>query len=183
MIEDFLDNPQVTWAAKGIMLWLASRPQDEQIRIQDIIDAGPTGRDQVLNTLNELETAGFLRRVQDTVAGRFQPLRYEINFAPDSTAFTQYVYLVRADDIYKIGMSRTPKARIRAIGNVMGAPVEIIHIIDTDDMIRLEEFLHRRYDATWVQGEWFRLSDADVEWIKTLRSVTVSTLIEEQGHE
>jgi Meiotically up-regulated gene 113 len=44
--------------------------------------------------------------------------------------------------------------------------VTLIHSIETDDMVGLEALLHERYADKRMNGEWFALSDEDVNEIK-----------------
>lgn len=80
-----------------------------------------------------------------------------------------YVYLIRAfTDHYKIGKSRNPKARMSTFGIQLPVKSEVIHLIKCEDMSAAEKALHLRYANQRAEGEWFKLEDADVEWIKTL---------------
>lgn len=80
-----------------------------------------------------------------------------------------YVYLLRAENgIYKIGRSAIPEARINAYNTHSPIEIELICLIKTRDMHRLEAELHRKYAAKRGRGEWFVLEVEDVEYIKSL---------------
>lgn len=85
-----------------------------------------------------------------------------------------YVYLIEAETgQYKIGRSKNPPNRLRAIGVKMPFKVEIIHTIQTNDMYSLEINLHQRFADKRVNGEWFALSQDDVDYIKGLANENV----------
>lgn len=78
-----------------------------------------------------------------------------------------FVYLMR-DTIhrpyYKIGLTRNVKNRTRQIGQV-----EVIHSFETENMAVAEKELHLRFEDNHIRGDWFTLSNEDVEKIKKLR--------------
>jgi hypothetical protein len=168
----FLESRNITWDAKGMLIYLVSK-QGEPTSLQELIDASPAGRDKVLNLLGQLETAGYIRKVRDTVEGRFQPTRYIINFRPEYSAYTQYVYLITDGQLQKIGMSRTPKARIRAIEFQAKVPITTLHIIAAENMSELEECLHLKFARRRISGEWFALDPDDVAWVQSLSNVSI----------
>ena len=76
-----------------------------------------------------------------------------------------YVYLMR-DSIgrHKIGFSINPDQRIKSVRIEVGDPaVELVHVIKTDDMIKLEKLLHMANHGCHVEGEWFRLDEPTVD--------------------
>lgn len=80
-----------------------------------------------------------------------------------------YVYLVKSvSGHYKIGKSINPHDRIRTFGVKLPFEVEIIHTIKSLQYHALEKFLHAKFDDKRVNGEWFNLSDDDVDYVKSL---------------
>ena len=75
-----------------------------------------------------------------------------------------YIYIVYSIGRYKIGLTTRPQKRIREIQSPY--PVDLICIIQTNDMLSLENALHDRFDHARKHGEWFELSDEDIEEIK-----------------
>ena len=75
-----------------------------------------------------------------------------------------YIYIVYSIGRYKIGLTTRPQKRIREIQSPY--PVDLICIIQTDNMLSLENALHERFDHARKHGEWFELSDEDIEEIK-----------------
>jgi hypothetical protein len=82
-----------------------------------------------------------------------------------------YVYLIQSPTgYYKIGRTKNPDDRMRTFGIQLPFEVEYTCIIQTNDMYSLESELHARYTKQRVNGEWFNLTDVDVEYIKGLAS-------------
>lgn len=80
-----------------------------------------------------------------------------------------YVYLIQAaSGFYKIGRTANPKNRIRTFSVKLPFEVDYLCLIKTKNMYKLERELHKRYEKKRVRGEWFKLSPADVEYIKGL---------------
>jgi hypothetical protein len=80
-----------------------------------------------------------------------------------------YVYILRSQDgYYKIGKSIVPKVRIRSMGVVLPFAIEPIHLIPSNDYSRAERSLHDKFGDQRVRGEWFALTEGDVEWLLSL---------------
>jgi hypothetical protein len=89
--------------------------------------------------------------------------------------YVGYIYLVRAimpDTYYKIGLSKNSKSRISTMGVKLPFPIEVTHTFPTDDMRQSEKTLHDRFAHKRVNGEWFELKQADVDYICSIASVS-----------
>jgi len=81
-----------------------------------------------------------------------------------------YIYVLRADNgMCKIGQTTQLNDRIKQLGIQLPYELELVHVIGTDHVINAEQLLHNRYAEKRQRGEWFALSDADLEDIKTLK--------------
>lgn len=67
------EDDRLSFKARGIMLWLLSKPDDWRCTASEIASAGKEGRDAVRAALGELEACGYLIRVkvQDKDTGRW----------------------------------------------------------------------------------------------------------------
>ncbi len=81
----FAQDARLTWGARGLMVYLLSKPDDWSVKTYDLIRQSPAGRDAVLRILKELEIFGYLkRRRENTAGGKF--------------VWTSYVYEIPQDD-------------------------------------------------------------------------------------
>ncbi len=75
-----------------------------------------------------------------------------------------FVYLLkhgkRAE--YKIGCTSDPLRRHGEIATQMPEDVKPIHTIETDDPFGIEKYWHKRFESKRLNGEWFKLTPADV---------------------
>lgn len=75
-----VEDSRLSWKAKGIMAYLASRPQGWKINETDLINRSTDGRDAVRAGLNELTEAGYLvRERQVNTEGRFDKTIWHIH--------------------------------------------------------------------------------------------------------
>lgn len=81
-----------------------------------------------------------------------------------------YVYLVQSPTTYwKIGRTNNPDDRMKTFSVKLPFEVKYKHLIKTSDMYTLESNLHVKYASRRVDGEWFALTDDDVNEICAMK--------------
>jgi hypothetical protein len=73
-----------------------------------------------------------------------------------------HVYLLRAGDHYKIGQSSDLEKRVKSINVALPDKATLEHAISTDDPPGIEAYWHRSFADRRMNGEWFKLSKADI---------------------
>lgn len=82
----FLDR-RLSWKAKGLMGYFLSRPDDWEIRVSDLIQQGPDGRDSVYAGLQELKRAGYVvERIHRHPKGFIVAREYLVYETPQTAA-------------------------------------------------------------------------------------------------
>ena len=73
-----------------------------------------------------------------------------------------HVYLIRNQDLYKIGHTENLERRIKQL-----QPCVLVQSLETDRSLNLERELHKQYeDVRLPQSEYFRLSEDQVEKVR-----------------
>lgn len=72
------------------------------------------------------------------------------------------VYLMKSGNRYKIGRSNATGRRVYELAIQLPDPVEVVHVIETDDAVGIEHYWHERFKSRHTNGEWFKLTSADV---------------------
>lgn len=77
-----------------------------------------------------------------------------------------YIYLMPSPlGVYKIGLTTNPTQRKRHFTTMLPFDVEFIALIQSDDIKRLERQLHTKFKSKHYKGEWFHLSQEDVNYV------------------
>jgi hypothetical protein len=77
------------------------------------------------------------------------------------------VYLIREEHgAVKIGKTINLEQRFSTLAAQVPYDLELLLAIESDDIHALEAELHRRYAASRINGEWFRLSEEELEEIR-----------------
>jgi hypothetical protein len=74
-----------------------------------------------------------------------------------------YVYLISGGGYFKIGQTQHIEKRIKQVGTKLPFKIEYLHWIETNDMDGLEAYWHQYFVDKREEGEWFTLSDEEVE--------------------
>jgi len=87
------------------------------------------------------------------------------------------VYFLQDIDVtgyVKIGRSTNPYHRLRDFGVKLPFATRLVHIIEYHNDAELERFLHGYLANKRVRGEWFDLSDFEMESLKRFNPIEVS---------
>jgi hypothetical protein len=81
-----IENPDLSWRAKGVLTYLISRPDNWIVRLGDLVKRSPEGVYAVRAALRELTKAGhIIRREERDESGRFKQYVLEVREIPTIT--------------------------------------------------------------------------------------------------
>lgn len=60
-----INDSRLSWEARGVLIWLLSKPSNWIVSREALVNQGPAGREKVGRILNELESLGYLVRNQN----------------------------------------------------------------------------------------------------------------------
>ncbi|UFJ41344.1 helix-turn-helix domain-containing protein [Brevibacillus humidisoli] len=80
-----INDKRLSWKAKGLLVYLLSKPDDWTIMIDDLVKHAKDGRDSVRTGLTELEQNGYLLRYQRRKdKGEFGSMEYHVFELPQT---------------------------------------------------------------------------------------------------
>lgn len=110
--------------------------------------------------------------------GRIQELEREVERLkadpPRRRRITQssLVYVILQDEFYKIGKTSNWQRRLEHYKTHSAIPFNVILVVECADASTVEAYLHARFAAHRVRGEWFKLGEGDVEWLREFAALT-----------
>jgi hypothetical protein len=87
-----------------------------------------------------------------------------------------FVYVVRAARFYKIGFTTNLKKRLSSLGTSQPFKLTLVVAIMSETAELLEKQLHRKFAKKRVNGEWFRLNDQDLGYLKQVANEANSAI-------
>ena len=77
--KSFIHDDNLTWKAKGILLYLLSRPDDWQVYETELNKHSSDGRDSLRTGIKELEQAGYIHRTRKrNEKGQLKEYEYQV---------------------------------------------------------------------------------------------------------
>lgn len=87
--KNFIHDPNISWKAKGILLYLLSRPDDWQVYEKELEKHSLDGRDSLKNGIKELETTGYIVRTRKRDdKGRLREYEYSVYEQPNQNGLS-----------------------------------------------------------------------------------------------
>ena len=109
-----------------------------------------------------IETQGMSDKAKYMISGS-EPKFVIEQYEPISTVEKGFVYLIRNDDIYKIGITDNLLRRFNQL-----KPDEILNVVRCSNYQSLEKELHKNFkDCRIPQTEYFRLDKNQIEKVNT----------------
>lgn len=145
----------------------------------ELIDEIPEGWEQ--RDYHERHIAFRYYPDSDTISISFVTESRHDSYSPikmprqEESSSEGFVYVLRVDNgLCKIGRTRYLDDRIYQLGITLPYDPELVCAIKVEDCIKAEREIHELFiDAGKnVRGEWFELTEADIEYIKLLGEVT-----------
>lgn len=118
--NQFLNNANLSWRAKGILTYLLSKPDDWVVQVQDIINHAKEAKTAARSALAELLEHGYMRKRIVREDGKFARFEYDVFEIPVSQylvsePFPENGEMVK-DNIFELSSENQIKEDIEAQG-------------------------------------------------------------------
>ncbi len=166
----FVNHPVLTFLAgaliTGLIFFIRQEGRKQaEMRRQELLRYNSTVQKKVvgkmrdcLNKVLRLEKHHLSKADRDRKK-RLKELFYELYGEMDA----RYVYIIEegSNGYVKIGKANDPMKRVvSGLGAKSPYAIEVLHLIPTQVPLDVEKWFHTAYQKERLNGEWFRLSDA-----------------------
>lgn len=89
-----------------------------------------------------------------------------VNLCQGTSQMKKNIYLARQKEtsLYKIGITKNdPKLRILQLQTGNAIPLELVETFQTSHDYKMETALHAQFSLKRMEGEWFELSQEEVD--------------------
>lgn len=69
--RETIQDASLSWEARGVLVYLLSKPDTWEVRMRDLVAQGPGGRDRMQRIIKELEEHRYLVRKRIRIKGQF----------------------------------------------------------------------------------------------------------------
>lgn len=80
--NNIINDKNVSLKAKGLYLYMVSKPDTWDFSINGMASQNKDGRDGIINTLNELIKSGYLDKLESSNNGKFKCNKYVLHLEP-----------------------------------------------------------------------------------------------------
>ena len=77
-----VENPKLSWRAKGLLAYLLSRPDDWVVRFKDLAKRAPDGAHTIRAAMKELKAAGHVEVITEREGGKITKWIYKVHEVP-----------------------------------------------------------------------------------------------------
>jgi len=78
---------------------------------------------------------------------------------------TGYIYVIKSQDNYKIGVTKNIKNRTKKYITESPHKIKVVISAKVKDHLNKERFLHNFFKKSRIRGEWFSLTEQDIQTI------------------
>ena len=77
-VNTVINDSNLSFKARGLFIFIQSRPEESSLSVEKLANFSKDGKESIRSGLKELETAGYLKRVQTyEESGQFSGYRYQ----------------------------------------------------------------------------------------------------------
>ena len=147
-------------------------PRDNRACILDYkdIEAIIKGLQNFLEVTSQEAIDNFnnAKEKRQKIQNEFQSKNHKNKDKPVENKGIVYLLKIENKPQYKIGVTNNLNRRLKQISPKMPFELKVIHTIKDNQIYKLEEKLHNKFKDKKIKGEWFKLNDNDVNYIKGL---------------
>ena len=86
-----------------------------------------------------------------------------------------FIYLIEFNNLYKIGYSVNPENRLKQL--CLGESGKIVFKKNVPHPRKFENILHKEFSDKQVSGEWYNLSESDLDYVNSFEHDSITELL------
>lgn len=128
--KDFAENPNLSWAAKGLMMYILSRPDDWKINQTDLVKRAACGESVVRKALWNLMEQGYIYYYAERENGKIKEWVYEVYEHPDFNPHKEEAQKIARE---KIETKKKKQKERNDLKKVNKSPERDNHVVEEKD--------------------------------------------------
>lgn len=180
-----LDNKTIrdtslSLTSRGLLHFMLSCNPDWKFSIDGLCKATNTKLAKLNTCLKELMNAGYVKKeIKRDINGKILGFEWIVSETRNKSDYNTilnvvdnidcndkgYVYVLKTGEYYKIGITSQPNKRFSSI-TMLPYEINLLFMFYVKDYLNVETYLHRYFSDKNVKGEWFKLDEKDIIFIK-----------------
>ena len=131
--KDFTENQELTWAAKGLMMYILSRPDNWKINQTDLIKRSSCGEAVVRKALWNLMEQGYIYYYAERENGKIKEWVYEVYEHPDFNPHKEEAQKIARKKIQTKKKKQKERNDLKKVDNSTKTPERSNHVVVEND--------------------------------------------------
>lgn len=156
-----IDNPKLSYKAKGILTYLLSRPDGWEVNVPDLVNHGIEGPAAIRSGLKELRAAGHIKYNIQREGGYIKKWVIEVYEVPNATMQSDEGEEVLDSDFRHVGEA-LDNQNLHVENQQVGNPTQVLSTLSSTELSKRDSFKKIANSLSEITGGALNSTSADL---------------------